>query len=95
MYTMQLGSMKGSWMGTMSTFPDLKAALVTRRPKWFTLTFPIVCQVAAGTARETRLCDEQEEQRVLPWRHLFTRIFHLIIFFHGMSIWSLQFLQFP
>lgn len=45
--------------------------------------------------RKTRLCDEQEEQRALPWRLLFTRTFHLIILFHGVSTWSLRFLQFP
>lgn len=32
MYTMQLNSMKGSLMATISTLPELKVALMTRHP---------------------------------------------------------------
>lgn len=42
-------------MATTSTLPELKAALVTRRPIWpnpFTLTFTSVSQGCVGTVQE-------------------------------------------
>ena len=52
---MEVRSVKGSLMVTVSTLPELKAALVTRRPMRpnpFAGTFAIVSWATAGTAPE-------------------------------------------